>query len=428
MTQIKALRAREVLDSRGNPTVQADAVLEDGSFGQATVPSGASTGEREALEKRDGGPRFLGKGVLQAVKAVNGEISSALIGKNALDQRLVDTLMVDLDGTDNKSRLGANALLGVSLAVAKAAAAARSMPLYRYLGGANAHILPVPGMNIINGGAHADNPMDFQEFMIMPIGAKSIFEAVRMGSEVFHTLQKDLKQAGHSTNVGDEGGFAPDFSHAREALDFVVAAIEKAGYAPKKDIAIALDPATSEFFDEGAYHYRGENLVRSPDEHIEYLSELVRDYPIVSIEDPMAENDYSGWQKATERLGAKCQMMGDDNFCTNVAYLQNGIDNNIANSILIKINQIGTLTETLDTVDRAHKAGYTCMISHRSGETEDTTVADLAVATNCGQIKTGSLSRSDRTAKYNRMICIEEELGGSAAYGDFAFLRRHGAG
>lgn len=424
MAQISEIRAREVLDSRGNPTVEADVILDDGSFGTAIAPSGASTGEREAVELRDGGDRFLGKGVQKAVGHVKNDIRDALIGMDAHDQRAIDHMMIELDGTPNKSRLGANAILPVSLAVAKAAASSAGMPLYRYVGGANAHILPLPSMNIINGGAHADNPMDFQEFMIMPLSAESMQEALRIGSEVFHTLRKELAAAGHQTNVGDEGGFAPNVANAREALDFIMSAIKKAGYTAGRDVAIALDPATSEFWDNGAYHYRGENLRRSVEEHIAYLGSLIHDYPIISIEDPMAENDLAGWKQVTLELGAKCQLMGDDNFCTNITILNTGIEEGIANSILIKINQIGTLTETLDTVDRAQKAGYTCMLSHRSGETEDTTVADLAVATNCGQIKTGSLSRSDRTAKYNRMLRIAEELGNSGVFGDPHFMAK----
>ncbi|MGR3445629.1 MAG: phosphopyruvate hydratase [Thalassococcus profundi] len=426
MTQISDIKAREVLDSRGNPTVEADVILADGAFGSAMVPSGASTGEREALEMRDGGGRFLGKGVQKAVGHINGEIRDTLIGMEAEDQRGCDHAMIDLDGTDNKGRLGANAVLAVSLAVAKAAAASAGVPLYRYVGGANAHVLPIPAMNIINGGAHAANPLDFQEFMVMPVGAPSMAEAIRMGAEIFHTLKKELSKNGHATNVGDEGGFAPDVANAVEALDYVMAAIEKAGFKPGSEVAIALDPATSEFWTDangGGYDYKGENLVRSVEEHSQYLQKLVADYPIISIEDAMAENDTAGWQAITKAIGDKCQLVGDDNFCTNVKYLNAGIENGIANSILIKINQIESLTETLDTVDRAHKAGYTCMMSHRSGETEDTTIADLAVATNCGQIKTGSLSRSDRTAKYNRLLRIADELGGSAVYGNPHFVK-----
>ncbi|WP_349368725.1 phosphopyruvate hydratase [Salinarimonas sp.] len=424
MADIIDIVAREVLDSRGNPTVEADVHLDDGAFGTAIVPSGASTGEREAVELRDGDEsRYLGKGVADAVAAVEGEIRDALLGMSGYDQRGVDAAMIAVDGTDNKSRLGANAILAVSLAVAKAAADSQGVPLYRYVGGANAHVLPAPGMNIVNGGQHADNPMDFQEFMIMPIGVDRLSTAVRVGSEIFHTLKAHLRRAGHATNVGDEGGFAPNFSHAREALDFIVEAIAGAGYTPGVDVGIVLDPASSEFYEDGAYHYSGEKLVRSREEHVRYLEQLVADYPIVSIEDPMAENDREGWKMITQSLGGRCQLTGDDNFCTNLKYLEAGIADGIANSILVKVNQIGSLTEALDTVERAQKAGYTCVMSHRSGETEDTTIADLAVATNCGQIKTGSLSRSDRTAKYNRLIRIEEQLGDSAVYGD-AFLAR----
>lgn len=422
MTKIANVVGREVLDSRGNPTVQADVKLEDGSFGTAMVPSGASTGEREAIELRDGGKRFLGRGVQKAVDGINSEIKQLLIGQDALSQRDIDQAMIALDGTENKARLGANAILAVSLAVAKAAAASMGQPLYRYIGGSNAHVMPVASMNIINGGAHADNPMDYQEFMIMPVGAATFKESIRIGAEIFHTLKNELTKAGHQTNVGDEGGFAPKVSHAREALDFIMLAIDQAGYKAGQDIAIALDPASSEFWQDGAYHYKGENLVRSIEEHAEYLVKLVDDYPIISIEDAMAENDEKGWKLITQMLGDRCQLTGDDNFCTNIKLLNQGIENGIANSILIKINQIGSLTETLDTVERANRAGYTAMVSHRSGETEDTTVADLAVATNCGQIKTGSLSRSDRTAKYNRLLFIEEELGDSAVYGEQAFL------
>ena len=424
--QITNVRGREVLDSRGNPTVQADVQLADGSVGTATVPSGASTGEREAVELRDGGERYLGRGVLKAVGAVNGEIRECLAGRSVFDQRDLDRAMIELDGTPNKSRLGANAILAASLAAARAAAQSLRLPLYRYLGGSNAHILPFPGMNVVNGGAHADNPLDFQEFMIMPVGAESFRHAVQVGAEVFHTLKRLLAAAGHQTNVGDEGGFAPNFSNAREALDFVVKAVEKAGYRPGPDVAILLDPASSEFWEDGAYHYKGEGLVRSVEEHVAYLIDLVRDYPIISIEDPMAENDAEGWKTITGTIGDRCQLTGDDNFCTNERLLEEGIASGIANSILVKVNQIGTLTEAVDTVERARRAGYTAVISHRSGETEDTTIADLAVGLNTGQIKTGSLSRSDRTAKYNRLLVIEEELGESAVYGDRAFLGAYG--
>jgi enolase len=416
MTAITHIIGSEILDSRGNPTVEVEVILEDGSCGQAAVPSGASTGLHEAHELRDGGDRFLGKGVLRAVDAVNSEIREALRGMNALSQASIDQTMIALDGSANKSRLGANAILGVSLAAAKAAAASAKLPLYRYLGGANARRLPTAGMNIINGGAHADNPLDFQEFMIMPIGAANFAEAVRMGTEVFHTLKQGLKRAGHQTNVGDEGGFAPTIRSAHEAIDLVMDAIGKAGYAAGRDIAIVIDPASSEFFEDGAYHYKGENLTRSIDEHAHYLIDIVKQYPVCSLEDPMAENDAIGWKLITQELGRTCQLTGDDVFCTNIGLLDQGIRAGIANSILIKPNQIGTLTETLQTVERAHKAGYTVVMSHRSGETEDTTIAELAVATNCGQIKTGSLSRSDRTAKYNRLMRIERELAGDAIY------------
>lgn len=416
MTAITDIRANEILDSRGNPTVEVDVVLEDGATGCAAVPSGASTGLHEAHELRDGGARYHGKGVLKAVAAVNDEISKALRGADAFAQSRIDQAMIDLDGTPNKSRLGANALLGVSLAVAKAASASARVPLYRYLGGANARLLPAPGMNVINGGAHADNPLDFQEFMIMPLSAPTFTEAVRVGSEIFHTLKGELSRAGHQTNVGDEGGFAPNVRCAKEALDMVTQAIVKSGYAPGRDVAIVIDPAASEFFEDGAYHYRGEGVVRSIDEQVQYLSDLVRDYPIISIEDPMAEGDAQGWKLITQALGETCQLTGDDVFCTNLALLKDGVRDGLANSILIKVNQIGTLTETLRTVDHAQKRGYTVVMSHRSGETEDTTIADLAVATNCGQMKTGSLSRSDRTAKYNRLMRIERELGSEAVY------------
>jgi enolase len=417
MTAIIDIVGREILDSRGNPTVEVDVVLEDGSRGRAAVPSGASTGTHEAVELRDGDKgRYLGKGVSKAVEAVNGEIFDALSGFDAESQVKIDEAMIALDGTANKSRLGANAILGVSLAVAKAAAAANKLPLYRYVGGTAARLLPVPMMNILNGGVHADNPIDFQEFMIVPLGADSFAEALRAGAEIFHTLRAALKAAGLNTNVGDEGGFAPDLASAEAALDQVVAAIKKAGYAPGKDVAIALDPASSEFFKSGAYRYEGEGKTRSVEQQVEYLAKLVKEYPIVSIEDGMAEDDSKGWQKLTQKIGDRCQLVGDDVFVTNVARLAEGIKNGIGNSILIKVNQIGTLTETLAAVETAHKAGYTAVMSHRSGETEDTTIADLAVATNCGQIKTGSLARSDRTAKYNQLLRIEEELGPQAAY------------
>ncbi|MGX1471819.1 UNVERIFIED_CONTAM: enolase [Streptomyces canus] len=423
MTVISRVVAREIIDSRGNPTVEVDVELKDGSLGRAAVPSGASTGAREAVELRDGDPtRFHGKGVRRAVDAVNENIADAVIGLDAEDQAAVDLTMIELDGTDTKSRLGANALLGVSLATAKAAAAAHRLPLYRYVGGVDARLLPVPMMNIVNGGAHADNPLDFQEFMIAPIGAATFAEAVRMGSEVFHTLRRSLIDAGHSVNVGDEGGFAPDLRTAEEALDFVVSAIERTGYKPGSDITIVMDPATSEFFRDGVYDYTGEGVRRSPAEHAAYLAELVDRYPVASIEDPMAEDDHDGWRDLTARLGDRCQLTGDDVFCTNDTLLRAGIRDGIANSILVKVNQIGTLTETLATVATAHRAGYTVVMSHRSGETEDTTIADLAVATGCGQIKTGSLSRADRTAKYNQLVRIEEELGSQARYAGRADL------
>jgi enolase len=417
MTAIVDIIGREILDSRGNPTVEVDVVLDNGSRGRAGVPSGASTGAHEAVELRDGdSKRYLGKGVGKAVEAVNGEIFDALSGMDAQAQVKIDETMIALDGTPNKSRLGANAILGVSLAVAKAAAAANGLPLYRYVGGAAARLLPVPMMNIVNGGVHADNPIDFQEFMIVPRGAASFAEALRAGSEIFHTLRAALKTAGHNTNVGDEGGFAPNLPSAEAALDFVLAAIEKAGYRAGSDVALALDPAASEFFKNGAYQYEGEGKSRSVEQQVEYLSGLVQKYPIVSIEDGMAEDDFAGWKKLTDKIGGRCQLVGDDIFVTNVTRLADGIKRGIGNSILIKVNQIGTLSETLAAVEMAHKAGYTAVMSHRSGETEDSTIADLAVATNCGQIKTGSLARSDRTAKYNQLLRIEEELGPQALY------------
>jgi enolase 1/2/3 len=424
MTAIVDIIGREILDSRGNPTVEVDVVLEDGSRGRAGVPSGASTGANEAVELRDGdNKRYLGKGVRNAVEAVNGEIFEALSGMDAEAQVKIDETMIALDGTPNKSRLGANAILGVSLAVAKAAAAANKLPLYRYVGGTSARLLPVPMMNIVNGGVHADNPIDFQEFMIMPLGVATLAEAVRAGSEIFHTLRAALKADGHNTNVGDEGGFAPNLPSAEAALDFVLAAIEKAGYRVGDEVAIALDPAASEFFKDGAYAYEGEGKTRSIDQQVEYLAALTKRYPIVSIEDGMAEDDYDGWKKLTQKIGDRCQLVGDDIFVTNVARLSDGIKNGIGNSILIKVNQIGTLSETLAAVEMAHKAGYTAVMSHRSGETEDSTIADLAVATNCGQIKTGSLARADRTAKYNQLLRIEEELGAQAVYAGRAALK-----
>jgi enolase len=417
MTAITDIIGREILDSRGNPTVEVDVVLEDGSKGRAAVPSGASTGAHEAVELRDGDKkRYGGKGVTKAVDAVNGEIFDALGGMDAEAQAKIDETLIALDGTPNKSRLGANAILGVSLATAKAAAAAKKEPLYRYVGGTSARTLPVPMMNILNGGVHADNPIDFQEFMIMPVGAPSFAEALRAGSEIFQTLKAQLKAAGLNTNVGDEGGFAPDIKSAEAALDFVMRAIGKAGYKPGGDVMIALDPAATEFFKNGNYVYEGEGKTRSPKQQADYLAQLVDKYPIVSIEDGMAEDDFEGWKIVTDMIGNKCQLVGDDLFVTNVTRLADGIKRGLGNSILIKVNQIGTLTETLAAVEMAHKAGYTAVMSHRSGETEDSTIADLAVATNCGQIKTGSLARSDRTAKYNQLLRIEEELGAQAKY------------
>ncbi len=417
MTAIVDIIGREILDSRGNPTVEVDVILEDGSRGRAGVPSGASTGAHEAVELRDNDKaRYLGKGVKTAVEAVNSEIFDALSGMDAEAQVKIDETMIGLDGTPNKNRLGANAILGVSLATAKAAAAANRLPLYRYVGGTSARLLPVPMMNIVNGGVHADNPIDFQEFMIVPLGLPTFAEALRAGSEVFHTLRAALKAAGHNTNVGDEGGFAPNLASAEQAIDFVMKAIGKAGYRPGKEIALALDPASSEFFKDGSYVYAGEGKTRSRQEQSKYLADLVGRYPIVSIEDGMAEDDIEGWTTVTKAIGAECQLVGDDVFVTNVKRLADGIAKGYANSILIKVNQIGTLTETLAAVEMAHKAGYTAVMSHRSGETEDSTIADLAVATNCGQIKTGSLARSDRTAKYNQLLRIEEELGEQAVY------------
>jgi enolase 1/2/3 len=423
MTAIIDIVGREILDSRGNPTVEVDVVLADGSRGRAAVPSGASTGANEAVELRDGDKRYLGKGVRKAVDAITGEIFDAVGGMDAETQGKIDETLIALDGTPNKSRLGANAVLGVSLAVAKAAAAAKGLPLYRYVGGTSARLLPVPMMNIVNGGVHADNPIDFQEFMIMPVGAPSFAEGLRIGVEVFQTLKKALKDAGHNTNVGDEGGFAPNLASAEEALGFVMKAIETAGYRPGEDVVLALDPASSEFFKNGAYVYEGEGKTRSKEEQVAYLADLVARYPIASIEDGMAEDDHAGWKLLTERIGRKCQLVGDDLFVTNVKHLQDGIKNGLANSILVKVNQIGTLTEALAAVEMAHKAGYTAVMSHRSGETEDATIADLAVATNCGQIKTGSLARSDRTAKYNQLLRIEEELGPQARYAGRAVLK-----
>jgi enolase len=423
MTAIIDITGREILDSRGNPTVEVDVFLEDGSFGRAAVPSGASTGAHEAVELRDGGARYLGKGVQQAVEAVNGEIFDTIGGLDAEDQLKIDSAMIELDGTPNKARLGANAILGVSLAVARAAAQATGLPLYRYVGGAAARTLPVPMMNIINGGAHADNPIDFQEFMIMPVGAESLGEAVRMGAEVFHTLKKALNAAGHNTNVGDEGGFAPNLESTDAAIGFVMKAIESAGYKPGDDMFLALDAASTEFFKDGKYELEGEGKSLVPEEMAKYLEDLVSRYPIISIEDGLAEDDWDGWKAATDLFGDKCQLVGDDLFVTNSVRLREGISKGVANSILVKVNQIGTLSETLDAVETAHKASYTAVMSHRSGETEDATIADLAVATNCGQIKTGSLARSDRLAKYNQLIRIEEELGPQAVYAGRSILK-----
>ncbi|MDA7787860.1 phosphopyruvate hydratase [Sphingomonadaceae bacterium] len=417
MTAILDIHGREILDSRGNPTVEVDVLLEDGSFGRAAVPSGASTGKHEAVELRDGdADRYLGKGVTKAVDAVNGELADMLLGLDAEDQRDLDLAMIDLDGTPNKARLGANSILGCSLAIAKAAAAARGMPLWAYVGGVSAHKLPVPMMNIINGGEHADNPIDIQEFMVMPVGAGSIAEAVRWGAEIFHTLKTGLSEKGLATSVGDEGGFAPNLASTRDALDFIMASVEKAGFTPGQDVVLALDCAASEYFADGKYNLKGEDTVLGSDEMAAYLAKLCEDYPIRSIEDGMDEDDFDGWKALTDMVGDKVQLVGDDLFVTNPERLAMGIEKGLANSLLVKVNQIGTLTETLEAVDMAHRAGYTSVMSHRSGETEDATIADLAVATNCGQIKTGSLARSDRLAKYNQLIRIEEELGASASY------------
>ncbi|THD35128.1 MAG: phosphopyruvate hydratase [Sphingomonas sp.] len=424
MTAIIDMHARQIIDSRGNPTVEVEVMLEDGSFGRAAVPSGASTGAHEAVELRDGDKsRWSGKGVQKAVDAVNGEIADTILGLDAEDQAEVDKAMIALDGTPNKARLGANAILGVSLATAKAAADARGLPLYRYVGGVNAHVLPVPMMNIINGGEHADNPIDFQEFMIVPVGASSLFEAVRYGSEIFHTLKKMLHDKGLSTGVGDEGGFAPDIANTTDALDFIMRAIEGAGYKPGDDVMLALDPASTEFFEDGKYNISAENKLLSPAEMAGYYADLVARYPIFSIEDGMAEDDFEGWKALTDLVGDKVQLVGDDLFVTNPERLADGIERGLGNSILIKVNQIGTLTETLAAVSMAQRHSYTAVMSHRSGETEDATIADLAVATNCGQIKTGSLARSDRLAKYNQLIRIEEELGDIAVYAGRGVLR-----
>ncbi|MEY8883276.1 phosphopyruvate hydratase [Donghicola sp. XS_ASV15] len=425
MSTIIDIHAREILDSRGNPTVEVDVILEDGTMGRAAVPSGASTGAYEAVEKRDGDKsRYMGKGVLEAVAAVNGEIAENIVGFDATEQEAIDAAMIELDGTDNKGRLGANAILGVSLAVAKAAAEYTGQPLFRYVGGTSARTLPVPMMNIINGGEHADNPIDIQEFMIMPVSAANIREAVRMGSEVFHTLKKELSAAGMSTGLGDEGGFAPELGSTREALDFVLKSIEKAGYKPGEDIYLALDCAATEYFENGKYEMKGEGKSLSPAENVEYLAQLCADYPIISIEDGCDEDDWEGWAMLTEKLGDKVQLVGDDLFVTNPSRLADGIAKGVANSMLVKVNQIGSLSETLKAVDLAHRARYTNVMSHRSGETEDATIADLAVATNCGQIKTGSLARSDRLAKYNQLIRIEEMLGETAVYAGTSILKK----
>lgn len=424
MSMIIDIHAREILDSRGNPTVEVDVTLEDGTMGRAAVPSGASTGAHEAVEKRDGDKsRYMGKGVLEAVNAVNGEIADALVGFEAVEQEAIDAAMIELDGTANKGRLGANAILGVSMATAKAAADFTGQPLYRYIGGTSARVLPVPMMNIINGGEHADNPIDIQEFMIMPVSATNIREAVRMGSEVFHTLKKELSAAGLSTGIGDEGGFAPNLSSTRDALDFVLKSIEKAGYAPGEDIYLALDCASTEYYKEGKYVLAGENKTLSSDENVAYLEALVNDYPIISIEDGMAEDDWAGWKSLTDAIGDRVQLVGDDLFVTNPERLSQGIADGCANSMLVKVNQIGSLSETMRAVEMAHRARYTNVMSHRSGETEDATIADLAVATNCGQIKTGSLARSDRLAKYNQLIRIEEMLDETAIYAGRSILR-----
>ncbi|MEJ0063627.1 MAG: phosphopyruvate hydratase [Alphaproteobacteria bacterium] len=425
MSAIIEVKAREILDSRGNPTIEVDVELETGAMGRAAVPSGASTGAHEAVELRDNDKaRYMGKGVLKAVASVQGEIADAVLGMEAVAQLAVDQTLIDLDGTPNKARLGANAILGVSLAVAKAAAEESGLPLYRYVGGAAASLLPVPMMNIINGGAHADNPIDIQEFMVLPVGAANVADAIRMGAEIFHTLKKLLKDAGHNTAVGDEGGFAPNLASSAEALEFIVKAVEKSGYKTGKDIVLALDVAATEFFKDGKYHLHGEGKVLSPEQMVGYYQDLCAKFPIVSIEDGMSEDDFAGWKMLTDALGGKVQLVGDDLFVTNPVRLKDGIEGGLANAILIKVNQIGTLSETLEAVEMAHKAGYRAVMSHRSGETEDSTIADLAVATNCGQIKTGSLSRSDRLAKYNQLIRIEEQLGGQARYIGRAALAR----
>ncbi len=424
MSMITDIHAREILDSRGNPTVEVDVMLEDGTLGRAAVPSGASTGAYEAVERRDGDKgRYLGKGVREAVAAVNGEIADALVGFDATEQEAIDATMIELDGTDNKGRLGANAILGVSLAAAKAAADFTMQPLYRYVGGTSARVLPVPMMNIINGGEHADNPIDIQEFMVMPVGAETCSDAIRWGAEIFHTLKKELSSAGHNTGIGDEGGFAPNLGSTREALDFIMTSIEKAGFKPGQDVYLALDCAATEYFADGKYDMKGEGKVLTSEENADYLAALAGDYPIISIEDGMSEDDWDGWKLLTDKIGASVQLVGDDLFVTNPARLADGIAKGCANSMLVKVNQIGSLSETLKAVDMAHRARYTNVMSHRSGETEDVTIADLAVATNCGQIKTGSLSRSDRLAKYNQLIRIEEMLGESAIFAGRSILR-----
>ena len=423
MTAIIDIIGREILDSRGNPTVEVDVFLEDGAFGRAAVPSGASTGAHEAVELRDGGARYRGKGVLGAVEAVNGELFDALIGLDSEEQLAIDQIMRDLDGTDNKSRLGANAILGVSMAIAKASAVSLGVPLYRYIGGAHAHVLPVPMMNIINGGEHADNPIDVQEFMIMPVKAGSCADAIRIGAEIFHELKDKLKAAGHNTAVGDEGGFAPNLAGTEDAIKFIMTSIESAGYKAGDDVYLAMDAAASEFYDDGTYNLKGEGKKLSSTEMVAYWADLVTRYPIISIEDGMDEDDWAGWKELTEAIGDKCQLVGDDLFVTNPARLADGIERGVANSILVKVNQIGTLSETMQAVDMAHRARYSSVMSHRSGETEDATIADLAVALNCGQIKTGSLARSDRLAKYNQLIRIEEELGATAVYAGESILK-----
>ncbi|TNE65876.1 MAG: phosphopyruvate hydratase [Alphaproteobacteria bacterium] len=423
MSAIIDILGREILDSRGNPTVEVDVILEDGAFGRAAVPSGASTGAHEAVELRDGGGRYRGKGVLKAVEAVNGELFDALVGLESEDQLAIDQVMKDLDGTDNKGRLGANAILGVSLAIAKASADSLGLPLYRYVGGAHAHVLPVPMMNIINGGEHADNPIDVQEFMIMPVNADSCTDAIRIGAEIFHELKSKLHAAGHNTAVGDEGGFAPNLNGTVDALDFIMKAVESAGYKPGEDVYLALDAASTEFFKDGVYNLKGEGKKLDAAGMVDYWANLVGNYPIISIEDGMAEDDWDGWKLLTDKIGDKCQLVGDDLFVTNPVRLARGIRGGVANSILVKVNQIGTLSETMQAVDMAHRARYTSVMSHRSGETEDSTIADLAVALNCGQIKTGSLARSDRLAKYNQLIRIEEQLGSSAVYAGRSILK-----